>query len=423
MAAALLLLLQLVSLASASHHYGGTVTYSYKGRNPDGSFRVDFRDRATYDGCQYSHYQTCSTGNCGLVTNQQTGITDRSTNAPQSNRQWCETETVQQRKVPTDKPFQMRASSCCWIRTRNGVRGWRFRTQVDLGSRSDTGKPNRSPDIAILPFLRVPQNCPRTYKLMSFDPDGDTVRCRYGNIRNIECSGCNQPSGFVLDQGSCSLHYGNAIANPSVFGFELVVEDFPQRPISLSYTDGTQSYKAPLIPMRHKRAYYHYQYPHGGWWYHTTTPALTTTAAPTTTPWRWWYHTTTPALTTTAAPTTTPWQWWYHTTTPALTTTKAPTTTPWRWWYHTTPPATTTRTALPFPPVADLYLFQANANRASFRVSRLPRLAGKRRQGRTGLKDLFGGKNRDNTTNSNGQEGIITFLFEVWSLPNGSKHR
>ncbi|KAL3065106.1 hypothetical protein OYC64_015314 [Pagothenia borchgrevinki] len=50
MAAALLLLLQLVSLASASHHYGGTVTYSYKGRNPDGSFRVDFRNRATYDG-------------------------------------------------------------------------------------------------------------------------------------------------------------------------------------------------------------------------------------------------------------------------------------------------------------------------------------------------------------------------------------
>ncbi|KAF3832265.1 hypothetical protein F7725_025930 [Dissostichus mawsoni] len=117
-------------------------------------YKVDFRNKATYDGCQYSHYLSCSAGNCGYVTNQQRGTIDRSTNAPQSNRQWCETETVQQRKVPTDKPFQM----------------------------------------------RVPQNCPRTYKLMSFDPDGDTVRCRYGNIRNIECSGCNQPSGFVLDQ-------------------------------------------------------------------------------------------------------------------------------------------------------------------------------------------------------------------------------
>ena len=168
---------------------------------------MDFRNRATYDGCRTSQNYRCSTGNCGLVTNQQIGIIDRSTNAPQSNRQWCETETVQQRKVPTDKPFQLRwafsltqillmlylwslhnciantciccfdaypkiinknmhlyntvfvstpnrASSCCWIRTRNRVSGWRFQTQVDLGSRSDTGKPNRSPDIAILPFLR-----------------------------------------------------------------------------------------------------------------------------------------------------------------------------------------------------------------------------------------------------------------------------
>ncbi|KAK1890832.1 Oncoprotein-induced transcript 3 protein [Dissostichus eleginoides] len=301
MAAALLLLLQLVSLASASHHYGGTVSYSYKGRNPDGSFRVDFRNKATYDGCQYSHSWSCYNNNCGYVTNQQRGTIDRSTNAPQRNGQWCETETVQQRKVPTDKPFQMRASGCCWIRTRNRVSGWRFQTQVDLGSRSDTGKPNRSPDIAILPFLRVPQNCPRTYKLMSFDPDGDTVRCRYGNIRNIECSGCNQPSGFVLDQGSCSLHYRHAIANPSVFGFELVVEDFPERPISLSYTDGTQSYKAPLIPMRHKRSYYHTYPP--------------TASAPITTP-------------TPAPPLPTYWPW-LHTT---------PTTTDNRYLHGTTPP-------------------------------------------------------------------------------------
>ncbi|KAK1890873.1 Oncoprotein-induced transcript 3 protein [Dissostichus eleginoides] len=217
MAASLLLLLQLVSLASASHHYGGTVSYSYKGRNPDGSFRVDFRNRATYDG------------------NSST------------------------KKSPNGQTF------------------------------SDEGKwmlldPNTSPDIAILPFLRVPQNCPRTYKLMSFDPDGDTVRCRYGNIRNIECSGCNQPSGFVLDQGSCSLHYRHAIANPSVFGFELVVEDFPERPISLSYTDGTQSYKAPLIPMRHKRSYYHTYPPTAS--APITTPAENT-MIPTTHPWGW----------------------------------------------------------------------------------------------------------------------------------------
>ncbi|KAK1891797.1 Integrin beta-like protein A [Dissostichus eleginoides] len=253
----------------------------------------------------------------------------------------------------------MRASGCCWIPTRNGVSGWRFQTQVDLGSRSDTGKPNRSPDIAILPFLRVPQNCPRTYKLMSFDPDGDTVRCRYGNIRNIECSGCNQPSGFVLDQGSCSLYYRNANTDPSVFGFELVVEDFPERPISLSYTDGTQSYKAPLIPMRHKRSQlwwglYHatsapttteVPTPTPWWWHHNPTPAPTTTEVPKPTPW-WWHHNPTPAPTTTEVPKPTPW-WWLHRATSATTTTEVPTPTPW-WWHHNPTPAPT-MTEVPTP--------------------------------------------------------------------------
>ncbi|XP_067455264.1 uncharacterized protein [Thunnus thynnus] len=246
----LLLQLLLVSLASASHHFGGTVTFSYKGRNPDGSFKVDVRNRATYDGCQYSHSWNCYSGNCGYNVKSQRGILDRSTNAPQYNNQWCETETVLTKRITNDKPFQMRAASCCWISTRNSVQYWSLLASVDLGTRSDTGEPNRSPDIAILPFLRVPQNCPRTYRLMSIDPDGDKVRCRYGNIGGAECSRCDQPSGFHLDQDSCTLHYHYAYANPSVYGFELVVEDFPQQPITLAYTDGSQSSRSPLTARR-----------------------------------------------------------------------------------------------------------------------------------------------------------------------------
>ncbi|CAG5849781.1 unnamed protein product [Menidia menidia] len=172
-------LLLLASLAMASHYYGGTTSFSYKGRNPDGSFNLAIRNRNTYDGCGYSLYWYCSSGNCGSPTSSSNwNVIDRSTNAPIYEGQWCETETVQTRRLYTNKPFEMRASSCCWISTRNGVGNWRLNTLVDLGVRSDTGEPNRSPDIAILPFLRVPQNCPRTYKLASFDPDGDRVRCR-----------------------------------------------------------------------------------------------------------------------------------------------------------------------------------------------------------------------------------------------------
>ncbi|XP_038557851.1 uncharacterized protein LOC119890595 [Micropterus salmoides] len=234
MASTLVLLLQLllVSLSSASSYFGGTVTYTYKGRNPDGTFRVDLRNRATFDDCQNSLDWFCYTGNCGYNTKSERGVVDWSNNAPQYNNQWCETETVSTRSIPSDNPFQMNAASCCWIPTRNWVHNLRLMTYVDLGTRSDTGKPNQSPEVAILPLLRVPQNCPRTYKLMSFDPDGDKVRCRYGNIIGTECSSCNQPSGFDLDQGSCTLHYRDSYVNTGVYGFELVVEDFPQGHLS-----------------------------------------------------------------------------------------------------------------------------------------------------------------------------------------------
>lgn len=39
----LLLHLLLVSLGSASHNFGGLVTYSYKGKDPDGAFNVSTR--------------------------------------------------------------------------------------------------------------------------------------------------------------------------------------------------------------------------------------------------------------------------------------------------------------------------------------------------------------------------------------------
>ncbi|XP_067455634.1 uncharacterized protein [Thunnus thynnus] len=365
MASTLVLLLQLllVSLASASHFFGGTVTFSYKGRNPDGSFKVDVRNRATFDGCQYSHSWNCYSGNCGYDVKSQRGILDRSTNAPQSNRQWCETETVRTKRITNDKPFQMRAASCCWIPTRNSGSSWRLLTHVDLGTRSDTGEPNRSPDIAILPFLRVPQNCPRTYRLMSFDPDGDKVRCRYGNIGGTECNRCTQPSGFHLDQGSCTLHYHYANANPRVYGFELVVEDFPRRPITLAYTDGSRSSRSPLTVRRKRQAFWHSTTTPSPtalwWWWHPTTAAPAATAAPwwwrqqsttttvtpapatTAAPWWWWWHSTTAAPAATAAP----WWWRQQSTTTTVTPAPATTAAPWWWWWHSTTAAPATTTA------------------------------------------------------------------------------
>ncbi|XP_024659564.2 uncharacterized protein LOC106676164 [Maylandia zebra] len=333
MASTLMLLLQLllVSLVSASHYFGGTTTYTYKGRNPDGSFNVQIRDRDTYDGYYDTLYWYCSSGYCGYTSTSQRGRLDSSTSAPLYNRQWCEAETVTTRVVPSNRPFEMRAASCCWIYRRDNNYDWYLNTLVDLGERSDTGKPNRAPEVAILPFLRVPENCPRTYKLMSFDPDGDKVRCRYGNPGSAECYGCTQHSGFHLDQDSCTLHYQYTDADPRVNAFELVVEDFPQGHISLRYSDGSQSSRSPLSAPTTTTA--------APWWWWGST-----TAAPTTTSWWWWTTTAAPTTTTTAAPTTTTAA---PTTTTAVptTTTAAPTTTTAAPTTTTAVPTTTTTAA------------------------------------------------------------------------------
>ncbi|KAE8297758.1 hypothetical protein D5F01_LYC04399 [Larimichthys crocea] len=183
----LLLQLLLVSLASASHHYGGTVAFTYKGRNPDGTLQVDLRTTSVFRGCSRYYHLSCYNGNCGNVSKIQRGVVD-------STEQGCETESVETRKVPNDRPFQM----------------------------------------------RVPENCPRTYRMMAFDPDGDRVRCRYGNFRSAECSTCHQPPGFYIDQDSCTLYYRSASYDRrKVFGFEMVVEDFPHENVILNYSDGS----------------------------------------------------------------------------------------------------------------------------------------------------------------------------------------
>ncbi|XP_038149436.1 uncharacterized protein LOC119788849 [Cyprinodon tularosa] len=249
-ASTVLLLLQLqllASLVSASHHWGGTMNYAYKGRNPDGSFKMVLRGKDTYDSCSNYHSWSCYTGNCGSVTSRKITTIDLSTNTPSYESQWCETENVETWRVPSDKPFQLRVASCCWITTRNSVSDWRLESLVDLGTRSDTGEPNRSPDIAVLPFIRVPQNCPRTYKMAVFDADGDEVMCRYGNLQGIECDVCSLPSGFSLDSDSCTLRYQSTSADSSIFAFEMVVEDFARNRIDLSYSDGSKTSKSALL--------------------------------------------------------------------------------------------------------------------------------------------------------------------------------
>ncbi|XP_065113928.1 uncharacterized protein [Paramisgurnus dabryanus] len=298
------LLLTLQVLGTASQFYGGSMTFNSRS-NFDGSYKVELRFKTADHHCSSSNSWACWSGDCGFDDSYDMGQIDSSVNGDN----WCQFEEVITRTFYTNDPFELINQDCCW--TTGGA--WSLFTHIDLGVRSDTSEPNRSPITTTLPFLRVPQNCPRRFNLLAFDPDGDHVRCRYGLGYNNECGTCNQHGGFTLDQNECSLSYDYTWLT-GVYSFELVLEDFPMNTITLYYTDQPSVTRDPASFIRPRRMVRSVNFI-----YTTTVAPTTTTVAPTTT--------TAAPTTTTVAPTTT--------TAAPTTTTVAPTTT-------TVAPTTTT---------------------------------------------------------------------------------
>lgn len=97
-----------------------------------------------------------------------------------------------------------------------------------------------------------------------------------------------------LCQNTCTLSYQSTSVNTNIFGFEMVVEDFPRNSINLFYSDGSSTRKDPPLS-RAKRGFYTPQSytdspttpPWWGWWQSQTPPAETLTSAVPNTVW-WW---------------------------------------------------------------------------------------------------------------------------------------
>ncbi|KAG5839831.1 hypothetical protein ANANG_G00209220 [Anguilla anguilla] len=321
-ACTLLLLLVSCSGALASHFYGGTLTFTPKGRNPDGSFRVDIRYKQTYESCYLWNEWYCHSGDCGYDSRFEVAEVDSGTSGVSYyGGRWCTSEALMTKDIQSNQPFEMWKTGCCWIYNSLSYGApWALLTHVDLGIRSDTREPNRSPVTAVLPFIRIPQNCPRRLKLLAHDPDKDQVRCRYGTANSNECYYCHHHTGFYLDENSCTLTYQyNSIQN--AHAFEIVLEDFPRQQITLSYTDGTLSRKSPLVT-RHKR------------WYYGPMPTQFPTTSEATTTQSWWNR-----LISTPAPYwgsqlySTPSPWWWN----------QPNTSPAPYWWNQ--PGTTATTS------------------------------------------------------------------------------
>ncbi|XP_041725158.2 mucin-5AC [Coregonus clupeaformis] len=232
-----LLLLMMVSSSWASHFLGGTMTFNPRGTNPDGTFRVDLRYKTAFhsSGC-FTDTWNCVSGDCG----NETSLVVKAVSQDISEG-WCQTEGVMTRHVSNNiQTFDLQLDGYCWVFNDNSVNSWRLLTHVDLGVRSDTGKVNRSPQTTVIPLMSVPVNCQRDFNLLSFDPDGDMVRCRYA-VPTDECAtSSNLPNDFSL-RGDCTLSFWGNRNTTGTYAVQMMMEDFPTQSISLSYTNGSQS--------------------------------------------------------------------------------------------------------------------------------------------------------------------------------------
>ncbi|XP_063294514.1 uncharacterized protein LOC134579227 [Pelobates fuscus] len=244
----IILCFSLFAATSGSHFEGGIMTFRPRGKNPDGTFTVDIRFKSGFDSSYASELSwSCSRGNCGSITERSYGFVDDSRYVTR----WSQTESYNVRRVSSDKPFHLSADSCCWIYNTLNHNGWSLQTVVDLGTRSDTSKPNNSPVTTILPIIRVPQNCPSSINILAHDPDGDIVQCRYGKRNTGECDLCHHPY-FNIDEENCILSLSSATPR-GLYVVEMVLEDFAPQNINLRYSDGSVAYRyRPYI--RKKRA-------------------------------------------------------------------------------------------------------------------------------------------------------------------------
>ncbi|XP_038154954.1 uncharacterized protein LOC119792405 [Cyprinodon tularosa] len=233
-----LLLLLMVSGTKPEHYYGTVVTYYPKETYTNGSVSVILNFKFNFHSCQEGLF-SC-TGNCAnkslMVSNSTIEKIDGS---------WCQREKITLRLFSKNSPFQLVYDSGNWLINHNGIKSWRAVVDVELRHRSDTNKPNSSPQTTILPALRVPSNCQRNINLLAFDPDGDEVKCRYASTSLEEChSPCTPPPVLSLSS-NCTLSFGPTLSrNEGSYAVQMVIEDFPRQPITLTQTDGPHVSKA-----------------------------------------------------------------------------------------------------------------------------------------------------------------------------------
>ncbi|XP_030580039.1 uncharacterized protein LOC115776464 [Archocentrus centrarchus] len=228
----LLLLFSLLGIASSLSFYGDSISFVPLQKKTDGTFKVTFYHRQNgRSNCQDQSSFACESGVCTSFDKSSVLQTDQD-NTGQGL--WCQSEGNTTATVLTNKTsFFLRDSGCCWVPNVEGKTNWTTHTELDLGTRSDTHSLNSCPVTATVSYLRVPQNCFSRIHILAYDPDGDEVKCRFA---------ASNPTNFTLDETACTLTSTGDIQT-GIHVFELMIEDFSTKNITLTYSDGTSVFQ------------------------------------------------------------------------------------------------------------------------------------------------------------------------------------
>ncbi|XP_039863050.1 uncharacterized protein YMR317W-like isoform X3 [Simochromis diagramma] len=217
----------------------GTATY-YTKYADNGSAMLTVRYTLNNRYCYNASSYNCQDNSCENVLNKISEISG----------EWCQMEEIYYGEVPDKDVHLVMLHGDNWMYASNLTSGANetngvmsnitTEALIDLRTRSDTGKENSSPQTTILPVMIVPSNCQMNFTLLMFDPDGDEVKCRFGNTS--ECQPCNLSSFLTILPSSCTLSFSpNNSTTEGLYVVQLMMEDFPIKNITLTQTNGTKT--------------------------------------------------------------------------------------------------------------------------------------------------------------------------------------
>ncbi|XP_068800443.1 uncharacterized protein [Struthio camelus] len=207
-------------------------SFSLESSSHENTTQVLLYYRGIASTCSSTEDEICKAVNC--TSRLPAAELENNSTAP------CQREGEANLSLTSSKTFHLRLSSCCWSQEvlsphKDNTTSIPFKVAMTyaLGTRSDTGLGNCSPQMPLLPALRVPQNCPTTYNLSAWDRDGDTVRCHYILGEEFGCAFCKKHPFLLLDEEACTLTY-DGMGLEGTYPLELMAEDFPRQTVTLT---------------------------------------------------------------------------------------------------------------------------------------------------------------------------------------------